>query len=247
MATDPEPDPELDPEFELDEVLSGGASPSNMVKLARTLGRSAKAAGAGAVASGRWLAEWAVDNAPRIPIRDQVTLVADHGGLVGRPLADELIRKASRASAAVGAATGAVMSAEELLPPAWVSLPVELMVETLAVAAIEMKLVGELHEAFGHPVPGSPGQRGTSLVRAWAERRGVTAAAMASTAGFTEIFGQGTRKEIVRLVRRRLLRRMGRNLATVGPFLAGAATGAEVNRRATRSLGDAVVRDLAHS
>ncbi|MDQ1396455.1 MAG: hypothetical protein QOG64_1714 [Acidimicrobiaceae bacterium] len=236
-----------DPEFELDEVLSGGATPSAMARLAATLGQSAKAAGAGAVASGRWLAEWAVDNAPRIPIRDHDSLVAQHEGRDGGALADELIRKASRASAAVGAATGAVMSAEELLPPAWISLPIELVVETLAVASIEMKLVGELHEAFGHPVPGSPGQRGTSLVRAWAERRGVTAATIASTAGLTEVFGQGTRKEIVRIVRRRLLRRMGRNLATAGPFLAGAAAGAEVNRRATRSLGEALVRDLAPS
>jgi hypothetical protein len=32
---------------------------------------------------------------------------------------------------------------------------------------------------------------------------------------------------------------------TLAPFLTGAVAGAEVNRRATRSLGEAVVRDLA--
>ena len=84
-----------------------------------------------------------------------------------------------------------------------------------------------------------------AIVRAWADRRGVTAATFAGGAGLSEVLGRGTRNEIVRLLRRRLFRRMGRNLSSLAPFLAGAAAGAEVNRRATRSLGHAVVRDLA--
>ena len=236
-ATEWEPD-------SLDEVLSGHVTPSTIAQLTDRLAKSARAAGAGAVASGRWLAEWVVDNAPRIPIRNREMLIADHGGLTGTALAEELIRRAVRTSGAVGAATGGLVTAEEFLPPAWVTLPIEILVDTLAVAAIEMKLIGELHAALDRPIPGSTGQRGMALIRAWAERRGVTPAVIASGAGLTEVLGQSTRNQIVRLVRRRLVRRMGRNLAVIGPFLAGAAAGAVLNRRGTRSLGDAVVHDL---
>ena len=36
-------------------------------------------------------------------------------------------------------------------------------------------------------------------------------------------------------------------LQRLAPFLVGAAAGMEINRRATRSLGEAIVRDLAAS
>ena len=42
-----------------------------------------------------------------------------------------------------------------------------------------------------------------------------------------------------------MLRRTLRNTTSLVPFLIGAVAGAAVNRRATASLGDAVVRDLA--
>jgi hypothetical protein len=225
-------------------IAGGDVSPPALLRLALVLGRSARQAGARAVASGRWLAGTVLDAAPRIPIRDRATLEGIHGGLAGDALATELIRRASITSAAVGAASGTLMGAEELAPPAWLSIPVELVAETLAVAAVEMKLVGELHEVYGHPLPGSPDHRGRALVGAWAERRGVTPATLASAGGLSEALGRGTRHEVVRLVRRRLFRRLGRNLSSLAPFLAGAAAGAEVNRRATRSLGQAIVRDL---
>ena len=193
---------------------------------------SARAAGAGALASGRWLAETVIDIAPRIPIRDLETLRQHHNGLAGAALADEVIRAATRSSAAVGAAAGALAGAEELAPPAWLALPLDLLVETVAVAAIEMKLVAELHEVYERPVPGPAGDRAMAIVQAWAERRGVTGSR------------RGARGELVRLVRRRLLRRLGRNLSTLAPLLIGAVAGAEVNRRATRSLGQAIADDL---
>jgi uncharacterized protein (DUF697 family) len=207
--------------------------------------RSAKDAGAKALASGKWLAEALLDTAPRIPIRNRSLLQTHFPGLDGPELAAELIRTASRSSAAVGAASGALMGAEELAPPAWITIPFELVVETLAVAAIEMKLVAELHEVYGRPVTGSAGDRALSLVRAWAERRGVTPAVLAASGGLGETLGRSTRNEVIRLARRRVLRRLGRNLTSLAPLLAGAVAGAEVNRRATRSLGEAVVRDLA--
>ena len=235
-----------------DEDLSGalgsmgdGVDASTLLRISRLLARSARAAGAGAVASGRWLADLVIDTAPRIPVRDLDTLKEQHGGRSGAALAGEVIRAASRASAGVGAAAGALASAEEFSPPAWVALPLELVVETLAVAAIEMKLVAELHEVYQQPIPGPAGDRALAVVRAWAERRGVTPHVVSQRGGVADTVGRGARNEVVRLVRRRLLRRMGRNLSTLTPLFIGAVAGAEVNRRATRDLGEAVVRDLA--
>jgi hypothetical protein len=221
-------------------LTSGNADASTLARSAKALARSAKAAGTRAVASGQWLATTVIDLAPRVPIRDANTLAAHHGGLTGAALADDLIRKASRSSAAVGAAAGAVMSAEQFAPPAWIAMPFELVVETVAIALIELKLVGELHAAYGVSVDNS-----TALVKAWAERRGVTPATLGRKGGMADALGRGTRNELVRLVRRRLVARLGRNLSSLAPLLAGAVAGAEVNRRATRGLGEAVVRDLA--
>jgi hypothetical protein len=230
---------------ELGRVAGGDASPDTLARLTRLLAQSARSAGAAAVASGRWLAEVVVDTAPRIPVRDLATLQKHHHGLTGAELAGELITSATRASAGVGAAAGALASAQYFAPPTWVAVPLELVVETLAVAAIEMKLVAELHEAYGRPVPGTPSERSAAIVRAWAERRGVTAAVLTRRGGLSDVLGRGTRNELIRLVRRRLMVRMGRNLSTLAPLFIGAVAGAEVNRRATRALGEAVVRDLA--
>jgi hypothetical protein len=227
------------------DLAAGKADASSIVRLGGVLARSAREAGARAVASGQWLANTLLDVAPRIPIRDLPTLHASHGGLSGAALAGELIRRASRSSAAIGGVSGAVMSAEAFAPPAWIAMPFELVVETVAVAVIELKLVGELHEVYGHSVTGTGTERTVALVKAWAERRGVTAMALRTPGGVADALGKGTRNELVRLVRRRLVARLGRNLSSLAPLLAGAVAGAEVNRRATRSLGEAVVRDLA--
>ena len=227
---------------DVDRALSGDADVRALTALARSLAASARAAGGSALASGRWLAEWLIDNAPRIPVRDRASLEARHG-VQGRALADELIRSASRSSAGVGAAAGVLVGAEQLAPPAWVTIPMELLAETVAVAAIELKLVAELHQVYGRPVPDAPPDRSLALVRAWAERRGITPA-MFSRGGVSDALGRRARTEAVRLVRRRLAGRLGRNLSSLVPLLAGAVAGAEVNRRATRSVGQAVARDL---
>ena len=204
-----------------------------------------RAAGAGALATGRWLTETAIEVAPHIPIRDLDTLESHYEGLSGADLAGELVRNAARTTAAIGATTGALAGAEELSPPTWLALPIELVVETLAVAAVEMKLVAELHEVYGRAVSGRGADRGLALARAWAERRGVTPQGLVMGGGLGDVLGRGTRNEIIRLVRRRMLRRTLRNTTSLVPFLIGAVAGAAVNRRATASLGDAVVRDLA--
>ena len=85
----------------------------------------------------------------------------------------------------------------------------------------------------------------SAVVAAWAERRGVTPSVLTRKGGLADVLGRGTRNELIRMVRRRLLVRMGRNLSTLAPLVIGAVAGAEVNRRATRALGEAVVRDRA--
>lgn len=229
---------------EVADLAAGRIDPGALGRMAATLAASARDAGGRAVATGQWLAGTLIEMAPRIPIRDAATLSADHGGLSGAALAGELIRRASRASATIGGATGAVLSAQHFAPPTWITMPFELVVETVAVAVIELKLVGELHEVYGRPVEGTGTERTVFLVKAWAERRGVTKA-VAGPGGVVDALGKGTRNELVRLVRRRLVARLGRNLSSLAPLLAGAVAGAEVNRRATRGLGEAVVRDLA--
>src|SRR5437764_4307249 len=163
-------------------------------RLARLAVSSMRRAGAGAVATGRWLADTAIAAAPHIPIRDRTTLEEHYEGLAGADLAGELIRNAARTTAAIGATTGALAGAEELSPPTWLALPVELVVETLAVAAVEMKLVAELHEVYGRPVPGRGSDRGLALARAWAERRGVTAETLVRGQGVGDLLGRGARQ-----------------------------------------------------
>ncbi len=213
--------------------------------LTTSVGRSARSAGIGAVASGQWLAQTVVDLGEQLPLREEDILADRYGGLRGDRLAEELIRSAARASGSVGAMAGALVAAEEMLPPAWVIVPLEILVETALVAGVEMKLIGELHEVYGAPVPDVTGPRAFLLARAWAEQRGVGAALLAAgTPALAGSLGYGARKEIVRLVRRRLVRRAGANLSGLAPFLVGAAAGATLNARATRRLAESVTKDL---
>jgi hypothetical protein len=207
-------------------------------RLVAGLGRSARAAGVGSVGGGRWLTDLVVQTAPRLPIRDLPTLTRHFGGRTGDELAQALVTTASRATAGIGAAGGALATAEWAAPPTLLSTPVQLVAETLAVAAIEVKLVAELHEAYGVAVPGTAMQRATAYLTAWARRRGVDLTR--SGAGLSSVIGTASRREL----RDQLMRRMGRNLTTLGPVFTGALIGAELNRRATRSLGEAVRRDL---
>jgi hypothetical protein len=221
------------------------AAVDRLAALTAALGRSARTAGVGALGSGRWLAETVVDVGGHIPVRDHEVLSARHRDVTGDQLADSLIRTASRASASVGAAAGALLTVQELLPPAWLTVPIEMAVETALVAGLEMKLVGELQAVYGHPVAPAGTARAYTLARAWVDRRGVTPAILASgAAGVAEILGLGARNELIRVVRRRLLRRASVNLSQLAPMLVGAATGAAVNGRATSQFGETVKGSL---
>ena len=185
----------------------------------------------------RWIADSVLTVAPHLPVRDLATLREHYRGLEGDALAERLIRNASRVTATVGAAGGGLGAVEWGAPPALLSAPVLISAETLAMVAVELKLIGELHEVYGMSVPGTGAQRAVALVNAWSGRRGIS---LSAGRGLSASLGLAARREL----RDRLLRRFGRNLTTLGPLLTGAAVGAELNRRATRALGTAVRDDL---
>ncbi len=187
-----------------------------------------------------WIADTVVDLAPRIPLRDLATLRQHFPGLSDDDIADRLVRNAARASAGIGAVGGGVAAIEWMAPPALLTAPALLAAETVAVVAVELKLIGELQELYGQAVPGTTTQRAVSLLQAWAARRGVNL--MAPGRGVAAVLGTAARHEL----RDRLLRRFGRNLTALGPLFTGAAVAAFLNRRATLHLADEVRRDLAH-
>ena len=209
-----------------------------IVQLAGLLAAGARAAGARAALTGAWLAEAVTDVAPHVPVRDLLTLRQHHGGLSGEALAEALVTAAARSTALVGAAGGALASAELVAPPTLLAAPVQLAAETVAVVAIELKLVAELHTVFGRAPSGSRAQLATAYLLSWAGRRGIDPSG--ERPGVGSVLGTTARAQL----RSRLLRRFGRNASTLAPFLAGAAAGAELNRRETRSLGDKLIKDL---
>lgn len=206
-------------------------------RLAGGIGTSARRAGLAGVTSGRWLADVLLHASTRLPLRDLATLRAHHHELRGEALADSIVETAARATAGVGAAGGALASMQHTAPTALVYAPAQVAAETLAVAAIEVKLVAELHEVYGVEVRGSPNERGVGFVMAWARRRGFDPADPAS---LPCALGPAARDEL----RRRLLLRMGRNVTTLGPLFTGAMAGGALNHQATRKLAQRVRGDL---
>ncbi len=182
-------------------------------------------------ALGRLMSAQVLEIAPKIPIRTIGTLRAQYPGLSTDELADALIDTAARASAGIGAAVGAA-AAVPFIPTA----PVELGVETLSLVAVELKLIAELHEAYGMPAPGNTAQRMLAYVSAWAERRGVRI----TSGGFALAMGSPLRRKL----ERRLISKAGKSVLSLAPFLTGAAAGALLNHRETRKLGTLVRDDL---
>src|SRR5690606_25720297 len=206
-------------------------------RLSRALTGGAKRVGESGAARGRWLADVFMAVAPRIPIRDLATLSEHHHGLLGEALADDLVRTAAKATTAVGAIGGALAAAEFSAPPLLLSAPAQLVAETLVVAAVEVKLIAELHEVYGVQVPGNGAQRALTFAVAWSRQRGVDPLAPGSV---TLALGTAAKTAL----RNRLMRTLGRHLTTLGPFLTGAVAGGTLNRMATRRLAEAVRADL---
>lgn len=221
-----------------DDGASGSDRRRQLIALAGALGSSARHAGIRAVTAGRWMADVLADAAPRIPVRDAATLRAQHPGKSDDDIADGLIKHATLTTAAFGGAAGALAAAEFAAPPTLLAAPVQLTAETLAIAAVEIKLVAELHELYGEAVTGALGQRGGLYLMSWVRQRAVEPAV--GGAGLAAVFGQAAKREL----RTRLLRRLGRSTTSLAPLMAGAVAGAEVNRRATRALGEKLTAEL---
>src|SRR5580704_8019421 len=133
----------------------------------RAVRRGAGAARRGAGAGTGWLATQVMAMAPRLRVRDQAALRRQFPGQSAEEIADALIEGASRASAAAGGAVG-LWAALPTLP----AFPAEVAAETLIMVGIEIKLIAELHEAYGTAAPGTFPERMGAYVAAWAHRRG---------------------------------------------------------------------------
>ena len=204
-----------------------GSARRGMGSARRRMGSGRRGMGSG----GGRLAARVVAMAQRLRIRDQAALRAQFPGKSSEEIADALIEGAALGSAAVGGAVGA-WAALPVLP----AYPVEVATETLALIGIEIKLVAELHEAYGTPATGTPVERMTAYVAAWAHRRGVF---MVPT-GLVLAAGS----PLARRLRWRLATRMSRSAFSLGPMLTGAFAGAMLNRQETRRLGHSVRTDL---
>ncbi|WP_320782421.1 hypothetical protein [Streptomyces sp. CRN 30] len=178
------------------------------------------------------LADRIIEIAPRVPVRDLATLREQFPGLGPEELADKLVTGATRATATVGAGVGA--AAAFPVPPA---MPTELAAEVTGVAAIELKLIAELHEVYGVRPPGALGQRSAAYLSAWSEERGIDVTKPSS-------FGAAMNGQVKRQLRQQIMKRTVRNLPNLMPFMVGAAVGAVMNRRDTRKLADRIRADL---
>ncbi|WP_225847342.1 hypothetical protein [Streptomyces sp. HPF1205] len=178
------------------------------------------------------VAERLVETAPRIPVRDLATLRAQFPGLDPEDVADRLIAAAVKGTMTVGAGVGA--AAMMPTPPA---MPAEVAAETLGVAAIEYKLIAELHELYGLRAPGTARDRATAYLWAWSQQRGIDVLKLSTV---NVAVGTSMKKEL----RQRLLRRTLRHTPALTPFLIGASVGALMNRRDTRRLAERVRHDL---
>ena len=194
--------------------------------------RGVQKTGASARAGIGYLADRIIEIAPRVPVRDLATLRRQFPGLGPEQIADKLIQGAANASSTVGAGIGA--AAMLPVPPA---LPAELAAEITGVAAIELKLVAELHEVYGLRPPGTLAQRSTAYLTSWTEERGIDPAKPTT---LNAALGGQLKREL----RQQIMKRMVRNLPNLMPFMIGAAVGAVMNRRDTRKLADHVRADL---
>jgi hypothetical protein len=223
------------------ELTAGGPPSKQQVSdLVRLSARSAKEAGTQAVTSGRWITEVLLDVAGHLNVRDVETLRAHYHGKDGPELAEALVRNASRMSAAVGAATGAIVAASQLSLAAWATLPIELLAETLIVVSVELKLVSELSAIARQPFTGGITERASAAARVWADNQGQRPGRR--TRGDLGMLGRQARIQLTSQMQKLLMRRAGRNIWSLLPFLIGAVAGGELNRRATLQLGDRVAR-----
>jgi hypothetical protein len=199
------------------------------VNLAR---EGARKGGSRARAGLAYLADRIIEIAPRVPVRDLGTLRRQFPDLGPEQLADKLVAGAAGATSAVGAGVGA--AAMLPVPPA---MPTELAAEITGVAAIELKLIAELHEVYGVRPPGGLKARSTAYLASWSGERGID---VMKPSTINNALGGHMKREL----RQQIMKRMVRDLPNLMPFMVGAAVGAVMNRRDTRKLAARIRADL---
>ncbi|MGW3150076.1 hypothetical protein ACWDG1_36485 [Streptomyces sp. NPDC001177] len=192
----------------------------------------ARKGGSRAKAGLGYLADRIIEIAPRIPVRDLATLRRQFPGLGPEELADKLVAGAAYGTSTVGAGIGA--AAMLPVPPA---MPTELAAEITGVAAIELKLIAELHEVYGVRPPGSLKDRSAAYLSSWSGERGIQAMKPST---YDRALGGQMKREL----RQQIMKRMVRDLPNLMPFMVGAAVGAVMNRRDTRRLAARIRTDL---
>ncbi|MFD8720164.1 hypothetical protein ACFV2H_19660 [Streptomyces sp. NPDC059629] len=192
----------------------------------------ARMGGSRAKAGLAYLADRIIEIAPRVPVRDLATLRRQFPGLGPEQLADKLVAGAAGATSAVGAGIGA--AAMLPVPPA---MPTELAAEITGVAAIELKLIAELHEVYGVRPPGSLKARSTAYLSSWSGERGID---VMRPSTINNALGGQMKREL----RQQIMKRVVRDLPNLMPFMVGAAVGAVMNRRDTRKLAARIRTDL---
>jgi hypothetical protein len=140
----------------------------------------------------------------------------------------------------IGAATGGLSAAHWFAPPSLLALPLELGAETVLIAAVEVVLIGELHELHGRPAGGDARERAAAYLASWSAQRSVEGA---GAAGLGSLLGTAG----LRALRRRVTRRLAGSATGAAPLLLGAAVANRVNRRATEALAGKVLADLRGS
>jgi hypothetical protein len=178
--------------------------------------------------------------APRLPIRDADRLRRAYPGATEAEIAEALVGRAGRLTAGIGAAVGGLSAGLWLAPPSLLALPLELGAETVLIGAVEVGLVGELHELYGRPAGGDARARAGAYLASWSSQRAVDAAAPAALGSL--LGGAG-----LRALRRRVTRKLAGTIPSAAPFLIGAALAGRGNRRATETLAERVLTDLRRS
>ncbi|MEV8391982.1 MULTISPECIES: hypothetical protein [unclassified Streptomyces] len=197
-----------------------------------TVKRGVRRGGDSAKAALAHLADRIIENAPRVPVRDLATLRKQFPGLGPEELADKLVVGAANSTSTVGAGIGA--AAMLPVPPA---MPAELAAEITAVAAIELKLIAELHEVYGLRPSGTLRERSAAYLTSWTEERGVD---ITKPSTFNGALSGRMKREL----RQQIMKRTVRSLPNLVPFMIGAAVGAMMNRRDTKKVAERIRKDL---
>ncbi|WP_328536230.1 hypothetical protein [Streptomyces sp. NBC_00344] len=188
--------------------------------------------GEGAKAGLAYTADRIIAIAPRIPVRDLQTLRRHFPGLGPEQIADKLVAGAANATSTVGAGIGAAA-----MLPVPLAMPAEIAAEITGVAAIELKLIAELHEVYGMRPPGNLKDRTMAYLNAWSGERGFD---ITKPKSVNAVLGGQMKREM----RQQIMKRTIRDLPNLMPFMVGAAVGAVMNRRDTRRLADKVRKDM---